>query len=139
MNPITELHELLARLSPRLEPGEYLFCTLRGVVEPPAHLQALATIREPEGLSLVIDQHQAQGLGLPASGPFRLITLRVHSSLEAVGLTAAVSTALAGAGISANVIAGYHHDHLLVPAGRAGQALAVLQDLATSAQGRRQG
>jgi len=133
MNPITELQELLAGLSPRLEPGEYLFCTLAGSVVPPAHLQALATIREPEGLSLVIEQDQARRVELPASGPFRLIRLHVHSSLEAVGLTAAVSTALAAAGISANVIAGYHHDHLLVPADRAEAALQALQHLSGKA------
>jgi len=129
MNPITELQELLARLSPRLEPGEYLFCTLAGMAVPPAHLQPLATIREPEGLSLVLPAECARDNGLACQGPFRLISLRVHSSLEAVGLTAAVAQTLASASISANIIAGYHHDHLLVPADRAEAALQALQNL----------
>jgi hypothetical protein len=40
-----------------------------------------------------------------------------------------MSTALSDAGISCNVLAGYHHDHLLVPSDRADEAIAVLQRL----------
>jgi hypothetical protein len=59
----------------------------------------------------------------------------MHSSLEAVGLTAAVATALAARGIAANVIAGARHDHVFVPAARADDALAALRDLAAGASG----
>jgi hypothetical protein len=68
-----------------------------------------------------------------SSEPFRAITLSVHSSLEAVGLIVAVSRALADAGIPANVIAGYHHDHVLVPTDRAAEALRALGALSRSA------
>ena len=64
----------------------------------------------------------------------RMITLRVHSSLSAVGLTAAVSTALSAAGVPCNVVAAFFHDHLFVPSGRAGEAIKILQDLSRDAK-----
>ena len=85
-----------------------------------------ATVREDEGLSVVLRRERADALGLAYDYVAAWITLRVHSALDAVGVTAAVSTALAAAGLSCNVIAGYHHDHLLVPADRTDEALAVL-------------
>jgi len=135
MNPLSELDELLAGLAPGLEPEEYVFCTLPCTAAMPAALAPLATMREAEGLSLVLPAETPRDAGLACEGPFRLITLRVHSSLKAVGLTAAVAGALAAAGISANVVAGYHHDHLFVPADRAEDALAVLCNLSETASG----
>ena len=80
----------------------------------------------------MVRRERADALGVSYDYLAAWITLRVHSALDAVGLTAAVSTALAGAGISCNVIAGYHHDHLLVPADRAADALEALSGLAAS-------
>ena len=132
MAPITDLQELLTGLEPRLENGEYLFCCLPSANDAPADLEPFASVREPEGLTLVVTAESALAAGLRGEGPFRLITLRVHSSLEAVGLTAVVSRALAAEGISANVIAGYHHDHILVPAVRAVDAMSALERLAAT-------
>lgn len=129
MAPIVDLDELLRALDPALEPGEFGFCTVAGHPAVPDGVQPWAAIREPEGLTLVLTVDEAIRAGLDFEGPFRRITLRVHSSLEAVGLTAAVAGALAEQGISANVIAGFHHDHLLVPADRAEDALAALRRL----------
>ena len=81
---------------------------------------------EEEGLTLVIERSVAEGNRIDCSAPFRRIVLTVHSSLEAVGLTAAVATALAERGISANMIAAFHHDHIFVPSDRAEAALAAL-------------
>jgi len=89
-----------------------------------------ATIREVEGLTAVVRRERADALGVSYDYLAAWITLRVHSALDAVGLTAAVSAALAGAGISCNVIAGYHHDHLLVPVDQAADALEALSGLA---------
>jgi hypothetical protein len=86
-------------------------------------------VREKEGLTLVVPRPLADARQLPYSGVFRCITLQVHSSLTAVGLTAAIASALTTHGISANVMAGYYHDHLLVPAESAEAALRSLQEL----------
>lgn len=72
---------------------------------------------------------QAQRLGACTDSTFKRITLSVYSSLEAVGLTAAVASALAKERISANVIAAYHHDHVFVPADKANQAVQILTKL----------
>ncbi|KAA9008355.1 ACT domain-containing protein [Histidinibacterium aquaticum] len=118
---------MLAGMTPRLDPRGWTFV----VSEDPALVeQALGTFREDEGLSLILPEEANAG-GLPMSR----ITLGVTSSLMGVGLTAAVSTALAEAGIACNVVAAYHHDHLFVPEDRAAEAMAILQDLSRAAQG----
>ena len=125
-----DLAALLAGLSPRLAPGEYVFCTLAGAAYgDAADLAPLAAFAEGEGLSLVAPRERAAAAGHPCDQPMRCITLGVHSSLHAVGLAAAVAAALAARDISANVIAAYHHDHVLVPAARAQEALQLLRAL----------
>ncbi len=126
-----DLKSLLAGLSPSLSAGEFVFCTLPGgAYGDGAEYNPVATTVEAEGLTLVLPLDRARAAGYPCDQPMRRITLEVHSSLEAVGLTAAVAAALARAGIAANVIAGYHHDHVFVPADRAEEALAALGKLA---------
>ena len=123
----TDLNTLLRELNPALDPETYVFCTAPGArYGDLAETQPLATVAEAEGLTLVITPQAADQASLPYEGTFRCVTLTVHSSLEAVGLTAAVAQVLAAQGISANVIAGYHHDHILVPAARADEALRLL-------------
>ncbi len=125
-----ELRKLLAALAPRLLPEEFVFCTAAdGRREEMATLPALATFAEAEGLSMVLERGLAAARGLPHGPVMRCISLSVHSPLEAVGLTAAVSSRLARRGIAANVIAAYHHDHVFVPAARALEALEALRGL----------
>ncbi len=128
-----DLSVLLASMAAELVPGRFVFGT---IADPQLarDMDAAATVREAEGLSLVVTQEQADRVGLEYDFVAGWITLRVHSALEAVGLTAAVSTALASAEISCNVIAGYHHDHLLVPIAEAEHALVVLQELSGKAR-----
>jgi hypothetical protein len=129
----TNLATLLSSLSPQLMAREFVFCTLEnGCYTDYAQLSPLASFREPEGLTLVLQRENADRAGFDYEAVFRCITLTVHSSLSAVGLTAAVSSRLAERGISANVIAAYYHDHLLVPSGQAGAAMAALQALAAN-------
>ena len=116
---------LLSSMEPELIPGEFVFVSTAGV-QAPSGLDPLGSVVEPQGLSLVLTREQADEAGLSYDFVAAWITLRVQSSLAAVGLTAAVSTALAGARISCNVIAGFHHDHLLVPHEHAEEALAIL-------------
>ena len=133
--PVSDLAQLLASLQPVLNPGVQVFARLApgtslGALEP------LATFREAEGLTVVAEEAAAQRAGLPVLFRAAWITLQVHSDLHAVGLTAAVATALTQAGISCNVLAAACHDHLFVPvasATRAMQCLQALQQQATVA------
>jgi hypothetical protein len=120
-------------MSPQLNAGEYVFCTLRdgGL---PSGLEVLGSFREQEGLTVIVDRATAERAGLSFDYVAAWITLNVHSALEAVGLTAAFATALGKAGISCNVIAGYYHDHLFVGLADAERAMHVLRDLAAHAE-----
>jgi hypothetical protein len=128
MQPIADLSALLSQMQPVLAPGRYAFVTVPDghAVDP---LAVIASVREAEGLSVVMAEADAAASGLAVAFLADWITLTVHSDLAAVGLTAAVSTARAQAGIGCNVIAGVHHDHLFVPAGTGPRAMAVLESL----------
>jgi hypothetical protein len=123
----TDLARILSTLSPELRDAEYVFVTRPGVEYP----EADALIHELEGVTHVVTRQVADDFAWPYDFVAAWITLRVHSSLAGVGLTAAVSRALADDGIPCNMVAGYFHDHLLVPSDRAQRALAVLEALAS--------
>ncbi len=126
----TDLARLLATLDPDLHGAEYVVVSvLEGLAPDLQQVDWFAAVQEPEGLTLVLTREEAEAAALPYEGVFRRITLQVESSLEAVGLTAAVAGRLALEGISANVIAAFHHDHLLVPAAHAERALTSLRAL----------
>ena len=127
-----DLARLLRGLRPELHPGRFVFTTVPGPV--PAGLAPVVTVAEAEGHTLVLAQHEADAAGLGYDYVAGWITLRVTSALDAVGLTAAVASELAQAGLSCNVVAGYHHDHLFVPYDRAAEAVVVLEALARRAQ-----
>jgi len=128
MSGITALDELLKSMKPALLAPEFVFCTVSGALADYISLAPVATFIESEGLTLVLEKSIAQDAGLQFEGAFRQITLTVHSSLEAVGLTAAVSAKLATNGISANVIAAYYHDHIFVQSEKAEMALSALNE-----------
>ena len=124
----TDLAAMLASLSVRRRPGVFTYVA---VAVPTQGLLAAAHAMVVEGelTTLVVPTESAHRAGLPVVLEFAWLTLSVQSSLEAVGLTAAVSARLAEQDIACNVLAGYHHDHLLVPSDRADEAIAVLQRL----------
>lgn len=125
----TPLAELLRGLQPRLNAGVFVFASLPLDADLVA-LAPIATLREDEGLTVVLAESTARRAGLAVRFRAAWITLTVASELEAVGLTAAFAGALAQAGIACNVIAGVHHDHLFVPVAQADAAMAVLQKMA---------
>ena len=128
-----ELGTLLQNMAPVLRPKRYVIASVDSWPDPlPDGL--LATIQEPEALTVIAPVAEVGGLGLEPSVVFRCIRLDVHSSLQAVGLTAAISTRLARHGISANLLAGAYHDHLLVPEGDAERALCLLEELSSEAR-----
>ena len=109
-----DLGKLLADLKPVLSPDRHAFGTSES---PQFDDSVFALVREEEGITVV---------RVDPAGEWARISLGVHSSLEAVGLTAALSARLAEAGISANIVAASQHDHLFVPWDRRGEALALL-------------
>jgi hypothetical protein len=118
-------------MKPEMQHGIFVFCTLANDAILPATVTPLLTFREAEGTTLVIPREEAERVGLLHQFPSRLITLTVHSSLEAVGFLAAIAVRLASAGISVNAVSAFYHDHLFVPEQRAEEALRLLQDMST--------
>jgi len=130
---ITDLNQLLATMDPVLKEGSYAFATLSAKEKLPTHLIE-ASIIEEEGLSVVVREEVATAYQLDAQFKAAWITLKLHSDLAAIGLTAAFATALGQAGISCNVIAGNYHDHILVPKESKEQAMTCLKNLQAEAQ-----
>ena len=109
----TDLEKLVANMEPVLNKGDYVFTTVKDTKSIPREI-TVCEIKEREGITIVISKTDADALGLSYDYIASWITLNIHSSLEAVGLTAAFSTELGNNGISCNVIAGYYHDHIFV-------------------------
>jgi uncharacterized protein len=128
VSPIRELAELLRNLEPVLQPGVYVFASVALGSDVTA-LEPLATFREAEGLSVIVEEGRARAAGLRALFRAAWITLEVPSDLHAVGLTAAVSAALSRTGISCNGVAAAAHDHLFVPLEDALRAMEALRGL----------
>jgi len=124
MSQTTDLSQLVQQLQPRLNPGVYCFCILPQGVPIPGG--TIGYFTEVEGITVIVPIEIAQKTGLVIGFMADWITLNVQSDLAAVGLTAMVSGALAQDGISCNVVAAYHHDHLFVPAGRGQEAVDLL-------------
>ncbi|MFK7863119.1 MAG: ACT domain-containing protein [Pseudohongiellaceae bacterium] len=123
------LATLLESLEPNLLPETYVFHSSNDLsLQCAAALNPIALFQESEGLSLVLTKAAAEQLGINILGIFKCITLSVHSSLEAVGLTAAVAEKLSQHDISANVVAAFYHDHIFVPESKAELALELLRE-----------
>lgn len=130
MSGIRELNILLSSMEPVLEAGDFVFASFKsqdwtqiGGLDP------VGTFREREGMTLIVTVETALRNGIQFDAAYRLISLNVHSSLDAVGLTAAVSGKLAERNISANVVAAYYHDHIFVQKEKAEQALEAILEL----------
>lgn len=121
----TDLAVLLATMEPVLLPEPYGYAVWTGGALP---VHPFAAIREAEGMTVVAPLAEMRTAGM-VSEPWARISLTVHSDLAAVGLTAAFAGALGRVGISCNVIAGYHHDHLFVQWDRRADAMAALWEL----------
>jgi hypothetical protein len=126
----TDLKTLLASMTPELLDGIYVFATLAPGVPQPEGLDPVMVFREREGVTLIVAEATAEAAGLSASFRCRMITLNIHSSLEAVGFLAAITKRLASAGMGVNPVSAFYHDHLFVPAERAQEALVLLRQLA---------
>jgi uncharacterized protein len=127
------LAALLQNMKPEMHEGVFVFCNVPEGNEIPAALRPIHIFREREGTTLIIRREEAESAGLPYQFASRLITLTVHSSLEAIGFLAAITGRLAEAGISVNAVSAFHHDHLFVPEHRADEALHHLLNMSKQA------
>ncbi|KAJ5168715.1 uncharacterized protein N7482_004309 [Penicillium canariense] len=130
------LSVLLATMEPTLDPAVYVFITTTKALHslPLATLQPALIVQEEEGTTIVTTEDLAASHGLDGVFPCKKISLTVHSSLEAIGLIAAITNRLKDHQISTNVVSGYYHDHIYVPAERAEDAMQVLARLIADAQ-----
>ena len=130
----SDLLTLIAQMSPSLDDQIWAFVSVGEVSNEYVAEHALATFRETEGTTLIVPWERAEEFDV-CSEPMARITLNIHSSLEAVGLTAAVSQALASEAISTNLVAGFYHDHIFVPQNAGERAVACLALLSAAAEG----
>ena len=132
MSGETKLEILLRNMQPLLSSEKYVFCSLESEKLNKLDLNLLGTFREKEGLTIIVTKKEADCNQLTYSAVFSMITLEVHSSLEAVGLIAAIASLLAQHNISVNPISGYYHDHLFIPVVQSQKAISLLEGLARS-------
>jgi hypothetical protein len=129
---------LLATMQPSLDPTTYVFLTTKSPLHslPLSTLQPQLIVQEEEGTTIVTTETLAKSHGFnEPTFPCKKISLTIHSSLEAVGLIAAITNRLKDHGISTNVVSGYFHDHIYVPVARAEDAMRVLEEVAAEARG----
>lgn len=126
------LKALLKTLKAKLVDDTYVFVTINPADEP-LGLSPRMRFIEAEGLTLIVLKSEAEAHNLAYEFPSRMITLDVHSSLEAVGFMAVIATELAKENMGVNPVSGFYHDHIFVPEGREQDALKVLERIARDA------
>lgn len=130
----TSLAALLSTLQLSLDPKTFVFLTFPPTQSPPPSLFIQMSFQESEGLTIITTQESATSQNLEYTFPSKMITLNIHSSLEAVGFMAAISTQLTKYGIGVNPVSGFFHDHCFVPLGKEAEATKILSELAAEAK-----
>ena len=124
----TNLSHLLASMSPELRDETFVFITIKPDAPLP-NIEPVMQFNEAEGVTLIAPMDGAKKANLAYEFPCRMITLNIHSSLEAVGFLAVITTHLAKLNIGVNPVSGFYHDHLLIPEDRAADVMAALAQL----------
>ena len=124
----TDLDRLIVSMEPVLHPGTYVFATVDHTKNCD-YLLPVLQFTEREGKSLILTRERAINDGIEFEFPCRMITLNVHSALEAVGFLARITRRLADLQMGVNPVSGFYHDHLFVPEDRAEDAMAELQKM----------
>lgn len=121
----SNLDILLRNMQPVMHDEEYVFCSVKAI---PAGILPLCTFQEVEGITLILQRQHAVAANLEYNFLSKMITLNIHSDLNAVGFLAKITECLAASGISVNAISAYYHDHLFVPIERADETFKLLQN-----------
>ena len=129
MSGETNLQSLLANMKPALLEGEFVFCSVSPLAFDQLRIRPIGIFRESEGVTIIIERSVADAEGLGYEFISRMITLNIHSSLEAVGFLASITSKLAEAGISVNTVSAFYHDHLFVPTDKASAVMRLLDKL----------
>lgn len=130
-----ELDILLASMNPTIHPDTFVFITLSKSEKAPPSLQPQVMVfQEAEGLTVITSKLAAEGMGLEYAFPCRMITLNIHSSLDAVGFLARILDTLKHLGIGVNPVSGFFHDHLFVPINKEELVLKALRDMSQDAK-----
>ncbi|MFX0052237.1 MAG: ACT domain-containing protein [Candidatus Hermodarchaeota archaeon] len=132
MKGISDLKTLFKTMKPKVIEGEYVFCTISPQKYTKSEIKPICVFYEEEGVTLIIERKIAEHNSLPYSDVWAWITLTVHSNLAAIGFLATVTSKLAKADISVNVVSAYYHDHLFVPIEKIDFAMQLLLDLSKS-------
>lgn len=132
MSGETDLDKLIANMTAELSSETFVFVTLDNRKIPDG-LEPKMIFQEAEGTTLIVTIAQAEAYLLPHEFPCKMITLNVHSALEAVGFIASIAADLARHGMGVNPVAGFFHDHLFIPEGREKDAMAILHAKTTAA------
>ncbi|MFK7745516.1 MAG: ACT domain-containing protein [Roseobacter sp.] len=127
-----DIGQLFSTLTAELVDGIFVFTTVNELPSKQKFSPRMM-FQEAEGITLVLLQSDAEELGVDYEFPCRMITLNVHSSLEAVGFISRISAALTQADMGVNPVSGFYHDHLFVPLGRETEALGILASLRAQA------
>jgi hypothetical protein len=125
----TDLQNLLANMKPLVHEGEFVFCTVSPKSFAHLRVEPIGWFQEPEGITIIIDRDMADRERMKYESAFRMISLTVHSSVEAVGFLAAITRKLASAGVGVNPASAYYHDHLFVPSDKTEMAMRLLNEM----------
>ena len=135
MKTVRDTQAMLAGMTPVLKHGSFVFCSTSDVyLAEQARPSALSWFREDEGAAMILELDVAASFGFDTTMQMSRIVLEVFSALHGVGLTAAVSTALADEKIPCNMVSAYHHDNIFVPVDMADRAMHLLRSLQAAAQ-----
>ncbi len=126
---ISDLKVLLGSMNPELIDCEYIFSTISEKDLSLLRIKPLLLFRENEGITIIVKKEDADNSSIPYDTLWSLITLNVHSDLQAVGFLAVITKELAKEKISVNVVSAFYHDHLFVPVNKAEKAMEVLKNL----------
>ena len=132
MTGYTELSFLLKNMKPTHVAGSYIFATVSEETLETLGSDPRLVFREEEAITVIVTKDIAEANALSFESVWGLITLTVHSDLEAVGFLAKITSVLAEAGITANTVSAFYHDHLFVPEDRVSDALTLLRNLSNS-------